>query len=288
MSPVSSSAASMHRRSITSVVSRTRSFSGTRPTSSVICSTERGSSSVRARLGAEPPADIADREAEAGLVAVGHRRPRIPRSRRGTILAAQGGGEQPYRAVLAQIGDQHVEIDAGPAEPTLQRFAARLLLGRQAGRGRGRRRWRSGSAHPGSVTTKPSGRVLDQSGADVDLARAATHGAWHRPRAGSAGPGTARRSPGGTAKPRPAARVGHPPDARATLSARPVARTPASSARTPGRLSTAKPSGNDRARPAASAARRAAAPAAGLASTTLCVAASTISTASEVTWNSSR
>ena len=44
LSPVSFNAASMHSFSITSVVSRTSSFSGTRPTSSVSCSTDRGSS----------------------------------------------------------------------------------------------------------------------------------------------------------------------------------------------------------------------------------------------------
>ena len=47
------------------------------------------------------------------------------------ILAAQRRREQPHRFALSQICQQYAEIDAGPAEPALERFPASLLLGRQ-------------------------------------------------------------------------------------------------------------------------------------------------------------
>ena len=137
----------------------------------------------------------------------------------------------------------------------------------------------------GLVTTNPSGAFCT-SDSSVDLALAATTA----PASASSGISRIRNSEAlscrnseaeTSSSRRPSIR-----QARA-LSARPVARTLASSERTAGVLSTSNPSGNER-----PTTRRtlspSSCPAAGFASTTFCEVASTIITASEVTWNSRR
>ena len=138
----------------------------------------------------------------------------------------------------------------------------------------------------GPVTTKPSGRALDHLEQPSTWLRAPPRRRRH-PRAGAAGPGTARRSPGGTARPRRAARAGRRPDARGHCRrARSPARRPAARGR-PAGCRRSKPSGKDR---PTSRFDRLAEQLRGrrVGLHDLVLAASTIRTASEVTWNSSR
>ena len=44
-------------------------------------------------------------------------------------LAPHGRGKQPHRPALAQVGGQHLHLDAGLAQPALELLAHRLLLG---------------------------------------------------------------------------------------------------------------------------------------------------------------
>ena len=82
----------------------------------------------------QAPAHVADREAQAWLPAFadGHAGDLDFGGR--AVLAAHHGGEQAHRAALAQIGDQHVEVDAGAAQPFFERLAAHLFGPRELAR----------------------------------------------------------------------------------------------------------------------------------------------------------
>ena len=64
----------------------------------------------------------ADGETKAGLATIHHRD-------RGRFDLAEAparrhlGGEQPDRSALAKVGHQHVQVHAGPTEPTIERLA---------------------------------------------------------------------------------------------------------------------------------------------------------------------
>ena len=79
------------------------SLSGTRPTSSVSCSTERGSARALGGSAARRAADVADRETEAGLSPRGSGAAEISTSVWPPVVAPQRGREQAHRAVLAQV-----------------------------------------------------------------------------------------------------------------------------------------------------------------------------------------
>ena len=77
-----------------------------------------------ARVVAQAPSDIPDGEAQAGQVATRDRHRGNLHRGGGAMLAAQGGREQPHRPALAQVGHQHVHVDAGAAEPLLEGLVA--------------------------------------------------------------------------------------------------------------------------------------------------------------------
>ena len=148
------------------------------------------------------------------------RRRRSPHRRAGAVVAPHGGGEQPDRAALAQVAEQHGQIDAGPAEPAFERLAARLFLGGEL------RHLEEGGVggddprRPTSVTTKPSG-AFSTTFSSLDLVCGST---------ASAADGADRRQadqeqrpcfPGGTARRRRSSSRSLPARRVRTSSARP-------------------------------------------------------------------
>ena len=135
LSRVSSSAASMHSCSIRSVVSRDdvlqrhaadqfgqlldRARHGQRGRRAArACRRRPTSRTAKASTVSSPTSSTAAEISTSALP------PYSPRS----VV-----DEQAAPAALAQVGDQHAEVDAGAAEPAVQRLAAHLLLGAELG-----------------------------------------------------------------------------------------------------------------------------------------------------------